>query len=698
MIFASEFLMWCEVFGVDTGGNVPSNITLQAVYNNSNPAQIDISARNLNFINGTFGINVGTFSPNASFQVDSTTQGVLGFPRMDSAQQGTLQGLLTSSDSGMFYYNTDFNILNYFDGSTTQNLLVISKIIQGANMAITDNGNGTVTFASSGGGFSATAIQGTFTSNTLATNTPVTPTSGDVPIAVEAGGFNVTHSLGANVEVFTVAGVQTAIIQNNSTGGRWCSVEFDLTMSVATSAGGTYTFTVYTNSGATLNFKKVTIPTTVPAFIDVSICSPMVFLNQNDYVYLRVSGTSVPAVSNFIAYYFNGKLIDTTIAGLPNTDALIQGSSNFWLSQDGGNTYQNVSGLPVTVGNVAVFTSTGGKISDGGIQPGQTDTIFTHQSLVGDFFPIFVQSSGNSFQQVGLNPAWSYQSDTNIMTVGAVTLSNLTAASTLLAVDSGKKTTNGTGFYSLGGLTFINGGGPILSTTPPVVFDPVLSDGSYIGMGGVGRNIGVFNGGALFYTYNLDYNGSTNTYIFNSNGNGCALEASSTGITLKGSTGGTAGNPVTPATLASFNSDGTVKINAASTASSLVATDPSGFLTSVPNLGFTSSATVTASTQTMALATIYINNYSGGQTAYTLPAATGSSKAIMLVSLTTSSTSGWQISAVGSDQIQYMRTLSATKGTLTSSSGSAVDCVTLIDVAAGLWLVYPSMGLDLTVV
>lgn len=48
------------------------------------------------------------------------------------------------------------------------------------------------------------------------------------------------------------------------------------------------------------------------------------------------------------------------------TDTIPQGSSNQWLSTDGGATFQNTTG-PLTVNNVAVFSTVGGQLKDGGV-------------------------------------------------------------------------------------------------------------------------------------------------------------------------------------------------------------------------------------------------------------------------------------------------------------------------------------------
>lgn len=64
------------------------------------------------------------------------------------------------------------------------------------------------------------------------------------------------------------------------------------------------------------------------------------------------------------------------------------------------------------------------------------------------------------------------------------------------------------------GLSF--SGSALSGTTPATSFDGTYTKGNYINIGGNGRNIGIANNGPLFLTYNLDYNASTNQYVYNS--------------------------------------------------------------------------------------------------------------------------------------------------------------------------------------
>ena len=133
------------------------------------------------------------------------------------------------------------------------------------------------------------------------------------------------------------------------------------------------------------------------------------------------------------------------------------------------------------------------------------------------------------------------------------------------------------------------------------------------------------------------------------------------------------------------------------TASLPIGTDSSKNLISLTPYGITSFVTVTGSTQSMSLSVRYINNYSGGQCAYTLPASTGTGRLIDLQSLNTASTSGWKVTAAGSDKIQFGSSLSAGGGNIVSTASSATDCATFCDSASGLWTVYPALGANLVV-
>jgi len=337
----------------------------------------------------TVGIPYGSSSTKyAQLQLNSTTQGFLP-NSLDSTQENSLVSMLGSSEAGLTWYNHIYGVQSFWDGADKQQLLSLNKIIQGSNMIITPNVDGSVVFDSSGGGSPGTQVQGSFTSSTPSVTTAVSAIS-DLPIAVSPGGFNPVNPVGTNVTTQIVSGVTTAIIQNTATGGRWCQVDFDLTMYIPSGSGQEYRFTVYTNTGFTQFFKRFILQGSTPAYKDVSICAPMVYLNTNDYVYLTVSGSG--SSLNFNAYYFNGRLIDTTIASLPGTGALPQTGNNWYLTQDGGATLASATGTIIN-GNLTQFSGTGGLIEDAGVALSDISFQYIYNNAVAGYVEIDLTSA-----------------------------------------------------------------------------------------------------------------------------------------------------------------------------------------------------------------------------------------------------------------------------------------------------------------
>ena len=131
--------------------------------------------------------------------------------------------------------------------------------------------------------------------------------------------------------------------------------------------------------------------------------------------------------------------------------------------------------------------------------------------------------------------------------------------------------------------------------------------------------------------------------------------------------------------------------------STMVATDGSKNLISVPSSSFSAFVTVTTATQTVTTGTLYYNNYAAGQAVYTLPAATGSNKVWGITGLNTASVSGWKANAVGSDKIQFGSKLSVGGGSISSTAGSKTDQAFALDAAAGLVVVFNAIGTNLIV-
>lgn len=83
----------------------------------------------------------------------------------------------------------------------------------------------------------------------------------------------------------------------------------------------------------------------------------------------------------------------------------------------------------------------------------------------------------------------------------------------------------------------------------------------------------------------------------------------------------------------------------------------------------------TTSTATMVAGTTYINNYTGGQTVYTLPALAAVGDEFVIVGAL-AGTGGWQV-AEATGQTIYLGTVNATITTGTLTSSNQFDCITI---------------------
>lgn len=357
-------------------------------------------------VNGqlTVGIPYGTASnQKAIAQFNSVTQALMP-PIWNSTQEGTNITGLGSSDKGLMWYNSTIDVPTFWDGLDSQRILAIDNIIQGSNMTITNNGDGTVTFSSTGGSGSGSQITGSFTVfKSVVSTTP--STSSYVAIAIDVSKFIAVRQDGTSVTTATIDSVTTPIIQNTSSGGtRYFNVTFDFSITPSFADGQNYTFSIAIkrNGGGIVvtNFQtNYNVPTinTASGLKPISL-SGLVDLDTNDYTYVVV--TCNTASEPFVAYTFNGVLCDTTVSGLPSTNALSQGSNNLYLSQNGGTTYQNLSGS-ATIGHLSAFNSVGGQLIDSG----HSAADFALQSQVINYVTVTT-----STQQMAMNTVYTNKS------------------------------------------------------------------------------------------------------------------------------------------------------------------------------------------------------------------------------------------------------------------------------------------------
>lgn len=141
-------------------------------------------------------------------------------------------------------------------------------------------------------------------------------------------------------------------------------------------------------------------------------------------------------------------------------------------------------------------------------------------------FPLFISASGTQSLQPLNNANLRYNASTNLF------------ACNLLNVD--------------------NGGNALTGTNAALIFGTTsgLADGNYINFGTNGRNIGVFNGGNFFFTFNADYDATSNVYKYSTSAAVTLMEMSSAAVNLQYAASGTAGNTVTTSTGFSITSGG----------------------------------------------------------------------------------------------------------------------------------------------
>lgn len=217
-------------------------------------------------------------------------------------------------------------------------------------------------------------------------------------------------------------------------------------------------------------------------------------------------------------------------------------------------------------------------------------------------FPLFITASGTQQLQPKNNASFIYNSNTNTLTVSisgnASTATALQTARTIGAVsfdgtanivpqtiqtvDESSDTScfllfvTASGTQSLqpknnsllsynsllnllqfAGLTLDNKGAALSGTNNILFFPSSLSDGNYANFGGAG-NWGKNSSGSIFYSQNLDWDATTNSYKYINSAAACVIELTSTGILLKTAPSGTAANAVTPTLLVSIKTDGTI--------------------------------------------------------------------------------------------------------------------------------------------
>lgn len=319
-------------------------------------------------------INDGT--QHALLNAYSTTQGFMQ-PVLNSTQEATLTGLLGSLDAGLQWFNSTTLTNNYWNGTVVNQGLTVQNINSGLNITLDKSIPGQVIINSTGSS-SPAASYSSFSTGANGFVTLISATNTFYPVTLGTG-FNSNDSSGFTNQFLTVSGVLTPVITSDTATTQFYNVNINLSARGATASVSTYVVCLFIlQSGGSIIPTKYQSSLTLQDLVtelDISITGN-VELNQGDSVFLQVQNTS--STNNLYFRYATASI--TSIAGsIPNTNGLVQGSNNIYLSQDGGATLQNVTGTPV-VGNLAKFDTSSGKVIDSGAP---ASSLFTWQVVTG---------------------------------------------------------------------------------------------------------------------------------------------------------------------------------------------------------------------------------------------------------------------------------------------------------------------------
>jgi hypothetical protein len=356
-------------FGICTGNSTTVGTPGTANFIINGSGQVNIP--------NSLSIGTQVISSNALLQLNSNTQGFLP-SILTSTQESTLTGLLGSSDAGLQWFNSTILTNNYWTGTALNQILTVQNIIGGTNVTLDKSVPGKVTINASGGGIPPAAAYGSFSiqNNTVATTFAVTSTFYPIYLGTSISANDASEFTN---QFLTISGSSTPVMTYTGTDTQWFNVNINLSCRGASPSQSSYNFSIFIRLAngtiVSTQYRNTLTLGDLINFYDVSITGN-VQLNTGDSVFVEVQ--NITGTNSFYASYSTFSII--SIAGsVSSTDGVPQGSSNIYLSQNGGTTYEYLSGS-ATVGNLAEFNSTGGQLIDSGVP---ASSLFTWKVVTG---------------------------------------------------------------------------------------------------------------------------------------------------------------------------------------------------------------------------------------------------------------------------------------------------------------------------
>jgi hypothetical protein len=353
------------------------------------------------------------------------------------------------------------------------------ELVAGSNININPQSNGDIVISALSGPSAVTSGQASF--YTLNTVTQTTFPSLNTPTPIIVSSVNVLYE--NNFAITSSSG--TPNVQFLTTSTRQCLINAVFTL--RSSSVSTQTYSIYIaikNGSVTTLTNAIGLSTLSPSGSggpqEISLTYNLALTGPGDNIQFWIANNSTPN-DPVVVYAGAVTILDTTqFGGFTSTDVLPQGMNNLYLSQDSGSTYQNVNGLPVTVGDLASFSTTGGKLSDSGILASNVvlnnnltyginitgnaatsstsllantatnaNNVATNQvSNNANYFPLMSPSSSNTNNPTDLSTGLTYNPSTDILSTTGLALSGI-AANNLVATNGSSLLVAASGTYAI---------------------------------------------------------------------------------------------------------------------------------------------------------------------------------------------------------------------------------------------------------
>lgn len=524
-----------------------------------------VSNNSLLFVNRQVSLDG---SSSSALSINSPNQGSRVWPQLSHATGVTIP----TPENGLTFWDTSQNTLDLWNGSEWQYLLTAQNVTGSGSITVT-NTNGVLDIFGAGGVAPDAAYSSFSTqSNSFATTFPAINTFKPVVLGTV---FSEDKSTDFSNSFMTIDSVSTPVMTYTGATTQSFSVSESFSIRGAISTNTTFKFCIAKRTAAGVvtvtQYCQVATINNLIDFIPGPQLNANIELAQGDSVFCEVQNITN---TNSIYAAFGNFSTGSVAGSIANTNGLPQGSSNKYLSIDGGTTLASATGT-INNGHLAQFSGTSGLVSDANISTANV-----------------IQSTGSY-----ANPAW-------ITSLASSKITGL-SPSALVGTDvSGNLTNNVQNITpNIGGLGIVNNFSPLVGSQTALQFSSSLLYGNYLGLGNFGPYLGIdstTNG--LFITGNAYYDATSSGFFrFNTGASG-GIRVNAAGVQLQHMVTGPS------FTAASFvddlSIDGLGNINLPNiAASSLLATDGSKNIIAATGSYNINAATATQATNSTNVAT-----------------------------------------------------------------------------------------------